>query len=145
MIRKFESKGMSRKHAEEVVDVVANYEDIFVNLTLAVEQGMHFPDEENDSVAVFYDALIMCVSFAVCAMIPIGIYCLQPWHLLSKEMLYILSVAVSLMGMTSLAVMKSAISSAATLYVFIEAVCVAVICSGGAYAIGLGASFLIGW
>lgn len=60
------------------------------------ELGLHLPDD--DDAELLTDAFLMFLSYGLCGLVPVAIFCLSPTGIASSHVLYLSSVAVSLVS-----------------------------------------------
>lgn len=134
MVNRFESRGMARRDAEQVVGRMAQYEGFFVGLMVSEELGLQLP--EDDDALLITDAFVMFISFAAFGAIPVLLYCLGPLQLMSEKNLFLVAASVSLAVLVVLGIVKSTFSASNWLLSAMETLFVGVACSAIAYFVG---------
>eukprot|EP00941_MAST-03F_sp_MAST-3F-sp1_P000736 g736.t1 len=75
LVDTYVKKGLPRDKARVVVNTVAKYNDIFVELLMVEKLGLQLPEDDENA---WYDGLITFVSFTVFGVIPLSMYSFAP-------------------------------------------------------------------
>lgn len=113
MVEIYENKGMSIKDAEVVVNTMAKYKDLFVDVMMAEELELTLP-EDNYKMESFREGVIMFSSFAFFGSLPLLGYLLIPTYYpsSSREVLFTSACIVTGVVLFTLGSIKSMFSSA---------------------------------
>eukprot|EP00601_Ochromonadales_sp_CCMP2298_P007787 CAMPEP_0173205244 /NCGR_PEP_ID=MMETSP1141-20130122/20626_1 /TAXON_ID=483371 /ORGANISM="non described non described, Strain CCMP2298" /LENGTH=276 /DNA_ID=CAMNT_0014131109 /DNA_START=189 /DNA_END=1019 /DNA_ORIENTATION=+ len=159
MISRFEGRGMSRNDASTVVQTLAQYESVFVNMMVADDLGLQLAEE--DDALLLTDAFVMLASFALFGALPVLVYGIgslavgameepgagssigdaanprDPDPDLSASMgLFWFSIVVSQIVLLGLGSAKSTFSSSNWLVAFLETLLLGSSCAAVAYVVG---------
>ena len=75
MVDLYESRGLPREKAEEVIRVMAKYKDFFVDVMVREELGLEMPGEDESPVR---QGFVTFVSFAISGFVPLFAYIILP-------------------------------------------------------------------
>ena len=134
MVNRFESRGMARLDAQQVVNKMAQYETFFVGLMVSEQLGLQLP--EDDDALLITDAFVMFVSFGAFGALPVLLYCVGTLGLLSEQNLFLLSTSISLAILLVLGVIKSTFSASNWIFSAMETLFVGAACSAMSYFVG---------
>eukprot|EP01036_Dinobryon_divergens_P029162 gene29162-38225_t len=134
MIRRFQSRGMSPRDAESVVQKIAQYENIFVGLMLSEELGLQLSYE--DDAMLLTDAFVMFLAYVCMGVIPLLAFAAGPLNILSEENQYFVSAAGSIVILFVLGSLKSRFGSGSWICCGVESAVLGAICAIIAYLLG---------
>eukprot|EP00924_Labyrinthula_sp_SR-Ha-C_P015620 maker-scaffold_4-snap-gene-5.68-mRNA-1 protein AED:0.22 eAED:0.22 QI:60/1/1/1/1/1/2/737/293 len=76
MVDLYESKGLERSKAAEVIEIMARYKDLFLDTMVSQELGLVVPKEDEDP---YKEGFVTFLSFLVFGGVPLMGYVLAPW------------------------------------------------------------------
>lgn len=105
LIALFRKKGMSESDAELVVNKMAQYENLFVNMMITEERGLLIP--EDTEIELCTDAGVMFVSFATFGSIPLLVILACDFLGFARHWNYIIALCIAVAMLTIFGLIKS--------------------------------------
>lgn len=137
MVEIYMNKGMGKEDAELVVETLAKYKELFVDVMMAEELELIVP-EENYNMESFRDGVIMFCSFAFFGSLPLLGYVLIPTYFPESDPGVLFTTACSVTGIVlfMMGSVKSIFSTSHWFYCGIETFLLGGACATVAYTIG---------
>ena len=134
MINRFESQGMSYNHAKSVVDVLTQYESLFINIMID-DLGSKIIVEKDDGLIA--DSFILVLSFAIFGLLPLTVFYFDDSIKSSGVSTQMVAFGFILLLLVLLGSIKSGISS---WYSGVEVLLLGLFCAFVSYFLGASLS-----
>lgn len=141
MVDTFVSRGMNSTDAEMVTSRMAKYEKFFVHLMVTEHLGLQLPSD--DDASLLQDAFVMFLSFTGIGSIPLLLFMLGPFKILSNHDMFIYSSMLTVIVLFVLGASKSNFSSVSWFVSGFETMCIGSVCAAFAYGVGRIVSLLL--
>lgn len=137
MIDIYESRGMSRKDATQVIETMSKYKDFFVDVMMAEELKLQVPEEDH-KIESMKEGVVMFCSFASFGSLPLLGYVVIPalFPQLGEEVLFTAACVVTGLVLFGMGCVKSIFSAANWFICGLETFLLGGACATVAYTIG---------
>ncbi|KAL7547454.1 hypothetical protein ACHAWF_011739 [Thalassiosira exigua] len=137
MIDIYESRGMSRKDATQVIETMSKYKDFFVDVMMAEELKLQVPEEDH-KIESMKEGVVMFCSFASFGSLPLLGYVVIPalFPQLGEEVLFTAACVVTGLVLFGMGCVKSIFSATNWFICGLETLLLGGACATVAYTIG---------
>jgi len=137
MIDIYESRGMNREDATQVIETMAKYKDFFVDIMMTEELALQVPEEDH-KIESMKEGVVMFCAFATFGSLPLLGYVIIPalFPTLGEEVLFTAACIITGLVLFGMGCVKSIFSAANWFICGLETLLLGGACATVAYTIG---------
>lgn len=137
MIDIYESRGMNREDATQVIETMAKYKDFFVDIMMTEELALQVPEEDH-KIESMKEGVVMFCAFATFGSLPLLGYVIIPalFPTLGEEVLFTAACIITGLVLFGMGCVKSIFSAANWFICGLETFLLGGACATVAYTIG---------
>jgi len=145
MIEIYESKGMSHDDAVQVINIMAQYKDFFVDVMMSQELELQVPDDDHVQESM-KEGVVMFCSFAFFGAMPLLGYVIIPavFPNLATDVLFVSACIITAIVLFFLGSVKSLVTTQHWFRAGIETLLLGSVCAATAFTIGQWVEHLAG-